>query len=85
MLHFPPSELRRSYPPMYMNNFNSYGSYGGQGGYGNYGGYGQGGYEDKEECYYHTLVNGDSEILLRKILPIRLRGRTIIRKCIPPT
>ena len=67
---------------MYMNNYPSYGNYGGNGGYP------QQGYEQEEkeeECYYHTLVNGDSDIILRQILPIRLRGRTIVRKCIPPT
>ena len=46
--------------------------------------YGYMGYKEPEEdCQYHTLVNGDSEVLLRKILPIRMRGRTLLRTCIP--
>lgn len=36
----------------------------------------------QNDCQYHTLLNGDSEIILRKLLPIRLVGRTILRHCI---
>lgn len=52
---------------------------------GNYGnaGYGNGGYQD-EDCQYHTLVNGDSEMILHKLLPFRMVGRTILRHCIKP-
>lgn len=65
---------------MYMNNYNKPYNNNYHPGYQAHGG----GYEE-EKCYYHTLVNGDSEMLLRFILPIRLRGRTIVRTCIPPT
>ncbi|KAF7491048.1 hypothetical protein SSS_02899 [Sarcoptes scabiei] len=36
----------------------------------------------QEDCQYHTLVNGDSEIILKKLLPIRMVGRTILRHCV---
>ncbi|KAH9413332.1 hypothetical protein DERP_007808 [Dermatophagoides pteronyssinus] len=39
-------------------------------------------YGYNNDCQYHTIVNGDSEIVLRKLLPVRLVGRTIVRHCI---
>ncbi|KAH9409082.1 hypothetical protein TYRP_011357, partial [Tyrophagus putrescentiae] len=92
------NNYRRSYPPPPSYHSGGYNSQNNQldfslvpssNQYNGGGGYGGGGYgynqDPDDNCYYHTLVNGDSEMLFRLLLPIRLRGRTIVKKCIQPT
>lgn len=70
----------RYFPPVsYMQGYNAFQGYAAMNGY-KRPGYNR---DEDEDCQYHTIINGDSEVLLSKILPFRMVGRTILRHCMP--